>query len=184
MIFYISDLHFGHQNVIRFDKRPFETISQMDYTLIQLWNSRVRNEDTVYIVGDFAYRNEKPEEWYLRQLQGKKHLLVGNHDNKLLSNPAAVSYFESIEKMTHVTDGKHQICLCHFPICEWNGYRKGHLHIYGHIHNRREDTFQIMCKRKGAFNAGCMINAYMPVPLDELIRNNQEFGRDTGNGDV
>lgn len=125
MIFYTSDLHFGHENVIRFDNRPFRSVSEMDYTLIHLWNSRVQPDDTVYIVGDFAYRNTRPAEWYLQQLQGKKHLLIGNHDQALLDNSAAVSYFESIEKMCHVTDGKNQICLCHFPICEWNGYRRG-----------------------------------------------------------
>lgn len=175
MIFYTSDLHFGHENVIRFDNRPFRSVSEMDYTLIHLWNSRVQPDDTVYIVGDFAYRNTRPAEWYLQQLQGKKHLLIGNHDQALLEDSAAVSYFESIEKMCHVTDGKEQACLCHFPICEWNGYRKGHLHIYGHIHNRKDDTFQIMRTRTGAFNAGCMINHYMPAPLHELIKNNQRF---------
>ena len=175
MIFYTSDLHFGHENVIRFDNRPFRSVSEMDYTLIHLWNSRVQPDDTVYIVGDFAYRNTRPAEWYLQQLQGKTQLLYGNHDQALLDNSAAVSYFESIEKMCHVTDGKNQICLCHFPICEWNGYRKGHLHIYGHIHNRKDDTFQIMCDRTGALNAGCMLNHYMPVTLAELIKNNQAF---------
>ena len=175
MILYTSDLHFGHENVIRFDNRPFRSASEMDHTLIHLWNSRVQKDDTVYILGDFAYRNARPAEWYLQQLQGKKHLLIGNHDQHLLDNSAAVSYFESIEKMRHVTDGQKHICLCHFPICEWNGYRKGHLHIYGHIHNRKDDTFQIMRSRTGALNAGCMINHYMPVTLNELIRNNQKF---------
>ncbi len=175
MILYTSDLHFGHENVIRFDKRPFRTVSEMDHILIQLWNSRVQKDDIVYILGDFAYRNERPPAWYLRQLPGKKHLLIGNHDHALLKDSSAVSYFESIEKMSRITDGNHHLCLCHFPICEWNGYRKGHLHIYGHIHNRKEDTFQIMRSRTNAFNAGCMINHYMPVPLDELMKNNLDF---------
>lgn len=175
MILYTSDLHFGHENVLHFDKRPFNTVSEMDHALIQLWNSRVQKEDAVYIIGDFAYRNARPPEWYLRQLQGKKHLLIGNHDLNLLNNHAALGYFESVEKMSYITDGKNHICLCHFPICEWNGYRKGHLHIYGHIHNRKEDTFQIMRNRPGALNAGCMINHYMPVSLNELIKNNEAF---------
>ena len=46
MIFYTSDLHFGHENVIRFDNRPFRSVSEMDYTLIHLWNSRVQPDDT------------------------------------------------------------------------------------------------------------------------------------------
>lgn len=178
MILYTSDLHFGHQNVIGFDRRPFRTISEMDYTLIRLWNSRVQRDDEVYIIGDFAYRNEKPPEWYLRQLKGKKHLIIGNHDGQLLASAAAVSCFESIEKMAHITDNGHHICLCHYPICEWNGYYKNHFHIYGHIHNRKNDTYQIMKTRPGSFNAGCMINSYMPVTLQELEKNNQMFSQD------
>ena len=60
MIYYISDLHFGHRNVIGMDGRPFETIEEMDATLIRLWNERVTEGDDVYIVGDFAYRNNIP----------------------------------------------------------------------------------------------------------------------------
>lgn len=173
MIFYISDLHFGHQNVIRFDDRPFSDVNEMDRTLITLWNSRVTDDDTVYIIGDFAFRNEKPEEWYLKRLAGKKHLIVGNHDGKLLQNPAAMAYFESVDKMKHVVDGNKNICLCHFPIAEWNGFRKGNPHIFGHIHGRYNQAFQFMKQFPNALNAGCMINGYMPVTYKELVVNNQ-----------
>lgn len=74
MNLYIADLHFGHKNVIGFDQRPFNDIQEMDRVLIHLWNSRVQKDDNVYIVGDFAYRNERPEAWYLRQLKG--HILA------------------------------------------------------------------------------------------------------------
>lgn len=72
MILYMTDLHFGHRSVIGFDHRPFSDVEEMDAALIELWNRRVRAEDHVYIIGDFAYRNEKSEEWYLRQLKGHK----------------------------------------------------------------------------------------------------------------
>ena len=52
MNLYISDLHFGHTNVIRFDHRPFSDVKEMDHALIHLWNSRVNPEDDVYIIGD------------------------------------------------------------------------------------------------------------------------------------
>ena len=55
-----------------------------------------------------------------------------------------MAYFESVEKMMHVTDGDRQICLCHFPIAEWNGYHKGHWYIYGHIHGRVDDIYYFM----------------------------------------
>lgn len=86
MILYTADLHFGHRSAIEFDNRPFADVEEMDHTLIELWNRKVSREDDVYIVGDFACRNEREEEWYLRQLKGRKYLIVGNHDKKLLGN--------------------------------------------------------------------------------------------------
>ena len=175
MKLYISDLHFGHGNAIEFDHRPFADIEEMDEALIWLWNDRVQKDDEVYIIGDFAYRNAKPEEWYLERLKGKKHLIIGNHDHKLLQNEKALSYFESIEKMKHISDVGNQICLCHFPIAEWNGYRHGAYHIYGHIHGSTDETYQFMKTRDKALNAGCMINRYAPASFQELIINNEIF---------
>lgn len=169
MILYTADLHFGHENVIHFDHRPFENVESMDRAMIQLWNGRVNQDDHVYILGDFAYRNEKPEEWYLKQLNGHKHLVIGNHDKKLLKNNAAMSFFESVDKMMHVSDNGTQICLCHYPLAEWFGFYKGHSHIYGHIHSRKDETWEFMKTRKNAYNAGCMLYGYMPVSLKELV---------------
>lgn len=73
MNLYISDLHFGHKNVIKFDDRPFDNVDEMDKALICLWNDKVKTEDHIYIVGDFCYRNGRPEQWYLKQLNGHKH---------------------------------------------------------------------------------------------------------------
>ena len=179
MNLYISDLHFGHSNVIGFDKRPFCNCDEMDHTLIQLWNARVQPEDTVYILGDVCYRNEHSEEWYLQQLKGHKVLIIGNHDGRLLENPEALRYFDRVEKMMHVADDGHQISLCHFPIAEWNGYYKGAWHIYGHIHNKKNETYEMMRTRERALNAGCMINHYAPVSFKELLRNNKEFWEET-----
>jgi len=175
MNLYTADLHFGHRSVIDFDHRPFPDVETMDRMLIELWNGRVSKDDHVYILGDFAYHNEKNEEWYLRQLKGHKHLVIGNHDGKMLKNHAAMSYFETVEKMMHVSDNGVQICLCHFPIAEWNGFYKGHSHIYGHIHNRKDVTWEFMKTRKNAYNAGCMLYGYTPVSLNEMIRQQEKI---------
>ncbi|MGN0536560.1 MAG: metallophosphoesterase [Acutalibacteraceae bacterium] len=176
MNFYIADTHFGHNSVLNFDHRPFRDIAEMDRVLIKNWNARVTEKDDIYVVGDFAYKNEKPTEWYLTRLKGKKHLIVGNHDNRLVQNPTALSFFVSVDQILYVTDEmnrqNYQICLCHFPIAEWNGFYKGDLHVYGHIHSDRGESYQFM-RTKKAYNAGCMINNYMPVTLDELIVNNK-----------
>ena len=175
MILYTSDLHFGHSNVIGFDHRPFADRSEMDHVLIELWNGRVQPDDTVYIVGDLCYRSEKPPEWYLRQLKGHKYLILGNHDQPILENPKALYYLEGVEKMMHIQDGDKQICLCHYPMAEWNGYYHGTWHIYGHIHNRKSETFEFMKNQDHALNAGCMINNYTPASCNELLRNNEAF---------
>ena len=175
MNLYTSDLHFGHKNVIEFDHRPFHDVNEMDHLMIESWNSRVQPDDTVYILGDFSYRSEKELTWYLKQLKGHKILVAGNHDGKLLTNQSALSYFDGVEKLMEIADGENRICLCHFPIAEWSGYFRRSWHIYGHIHNRKNETYEIMKKKERALNAGCMINNYMPVSLEELIRNNKTF---------
>lgn len=175
MNYYIGDTHLGHANIIKHDQRPFSNIDEMDRAIIENWNNRVTNSDNIYIVGDFIYRGEKEPEWYLKQLKGKKHFIIGNHDGAVLKNDKALSYFEEVDKIMHIIDGKNHICLCHFPIAEWNGYYKGHYHIYAHIHNNLNDAYYFMKKYDRALNAGCMINNYMPVTFNELIENNRIF---------
>ena len=72
---YIADLHLGHQNCIGFDGRPFSNIDEHDKALITNWNAVVMPDDHVYVVGDFAYRTEKPVSYYTSQLHGHIHLI-------------------------------------------------------------------------------------------------------------
>ena len=175
MIYYISDLHFGHRNVIAMDGRPFATIEEMDETLIRLWNERVTDEDDVYIVGDFAYRNEYTATWYLRQLKGRKHLIIGNHDWHTTQDAKAMEHFASVEKIHRIEDNGRTVSLCHFPVAEWNGKRHGGYHVHGHIHVRRDEVYEFMSRFDRALNAGCMINGYRPATLEELMENNMRF---------
>jgi len=172
---YISDLHFGHKAVIDFEHRPFSGIDEMDAVLIQLWNSRVTKNDQVYILGDFAFHNKKPYSWYLKQLRGQKHLVIGNHDKKLLKDAEAMSYFVSVDNYLEVTDCQSRIILSHYPIAEWNNFHHGSYLIYGHIHNRTDEAYQYMKQFDRALNAGACINNYTPSSLNELIRNNKIF---------
>jgi len=177
---YISDTHFGHYNAINFDHRPFADADEMDRCLIELWNSRVFRDDNVYILGDFAYRNEREPAWYLTRLKGHKHFVIGNHDKALLSDAKAMSYFESVDSIKTLTDSLKgetaRVVLCHYPIVSWEGKNHGAWHIYGHIHRNEDDeALKVMARMDRALNAGCMINNYTPCGLSELIRNNESF---------
>ena len=175
MNYYIADTHFGHENVINFDKRPFENINEMDKVMIQQWNSVVKDEDDVYILGDFCFKSVKQPMWYIKQLKGKKHLIVGNHDNRLLKDEVAMKDIVSVNTILQVNDGEHTCILCHYPLAEWNHYHRGAWHIYGHIHNKKDKSYEFMRTQERALNAGCMINGYIPVKIEQLIENNRVF---------
>lgn len=175
MNLYISDLHFGHANVINFDHRPFVDRDEMDASLIHLWNSRVSADDDVYIVGDFCYRAGNSPDWYLKQLKGHKHLVVGNHDRVTLECENAHKYLESIDKLQHVEDNGKHIVLCHYPMAEWYKSRHGSYLIYGHIHGNKDSTYEFMKTLEHAYNAGACINNYTPASFNELVRNNEYF---------
>ena len=162
--------------VIDFDHRPFKNVEVMDEAMISLWNQRVNHDDNVYILGDFCYRNEKSAEWYLSQLKGHKHLVLGNHDTRLLDNEIAMGYCDSIDRMLYVSDSGKEICLCHYPMSEWNGSYRGHLHFYGHIHDKRDETWEYMNQGENAYNVGCMLYGYRPVRLNEIVKVNRTIG--------
>ena len=67
--FYIADLHFGHNNIIKYDNRPFKTVEEMDLTLIANWNKAVSNDDCVYILGDISWHDDDKTAQIFKQLK-------------------------------------------------------------------------------------------------------------------
>nr|MBR6778402.1 metallophosphoesterase [Clostridia bacterium] len=121
MKYFTSDLHFGHENVLRLCNRPFSCVEEMDEHLIQEWNKLVHRNDEVYILGDFSFRAEKPPEYYLDRLKGEKHLIIGNHDKSWMKKVDLDKYFKSVQWMTLVNTGKGNATLCHFPVLDGEG---------------------------------------------------------------
>lgn len=170
MNYYIADTHFGHENIIRFSKRPFANATEMDKALIDNWNSRVTDDDDVYILGDFAYRSKNPM-WYAKMLKGKKHLIVGNHDSKLINHPDLEKYFVEVTDIKTISDHGTKIVCCHYPMVEWDGYYRDVMHFYGHIHNNSSNaTNKYMQSVKNAYNVGADLINFTPRTLTEIIR--------------
>ena len=135
MIYYIADMHFSHENVIRFDSRPFADTEQMDEVLIQNWNERVTADDTVYVLGDAFWKNEENSIRIMQRLQGHKHLIQGNHDRvKGKLRPC----WESIEQYAEINDENRLVILSHYPIPFYKNQHYGAVMLYGHVHNTRE----------------------------------------------
>ena len=175
MIYYISDLHLGHANIIKLCNRPFADVDEMNAALISNWNTRITNGDTVYICGDLMFRSATEPELFLRQLRGKKHMIVGNHDSSWMKKIELSQYFESVENLKIFNNGRHKITLCHYPMMSFEGKYL----IHGHIHNNKSDSYwNLLRSMDNALNASVEINNYAPVTFDELAENNMRFKAD------
>lgn len=182
--YFISDLHFGHTNILRFDNRPFNTIEEHDATLIENWNNTVEIDDDVYILGDISWYHATKTIEIFKKLNGNKHLIKGNHDGKLLKNHELRSLFVEICDYKELTrdDGKI-IVLCHYPIPCFKNHYYGSYHLFGHVHTSFENNMMLNIKRQmeelydvqcKMFNVGCMIDyiGYAPRTLDEILNSN------------
>lgn len=185
MNFYISDTHFGHSNIIRFDFRPFNSIEEMEEKIVENWNNIVTPQDTVYILGDFIW-SRKEEEWIriLDRLTGNKVLIRGNHDLRNMS-ATLKSKFADIKPYKEITDNGKHVVMSHYPILLHKAaYNPDCYMLCGHVHNTREDAFLEKWRKElrdtwtksgdaygNVINVGCMkpyVN-YTPRTLDELI---------------
>ena len=194
MNFYIADCHFGHSNIIRFDHRPFCDIFQMEEVMTMLWNAAVRKGDHVYILGDLCWG--KADEWLrlVKQLNGQKTLILGNHD--LSSFTAELkNQFADIAPYKEVCDvGKdgssRKVLMAHYPMPFYKHANDPQYYsLCGHVHATAEnDALERLIKelRDGyqsgsvahaancgqIYNVGCMMPwmQYTPRTLDEIIR--------------
>lgn len=137
-IFYTSDLHFGHKNILKFnpETRPFSSIEEMEEGIIKTWNETVGAEDTIYILGDFSFYNLTKTVPIICRLSGKKVLIAGNHDKKLLQNSIFQNCFSSVHDYLEVKVQDHYMMMFHFPIWEWNKIHHGAIHLHGHVHGK------------------------------------------------
>ena len=172
MIYFTSDLHFGHEAVIEKCNRPFSSVEEMNETLIKNWNKVVMPDDDVYILGDMIFRAEQPPQDFLKRLRGKKHLIFGNHDVSWIKEVNLSDYFVEWGDYLLVNSGAWKATLCHFPQLHGNGKYL----IHGHLHNRRTDWYWPFYKDfDRALNAGVEINDFRPVTITQLIENNKKF---------
>jgi calcineurin-like phosphoesterase family protein len=174
MIYFIADTHFGHENILRMCDRPFASVDAMNEAIIDNWNARFTGNDTVYILGDLFYRCADPEP-ILRQLKGRKHLIVGNHDASWMDRVDLSKYFVGVDPLLEITDGTHGMTLCHYPLLTWKHKLRTYM-VHGHIHrDTTSDYFPLIAIRERMLNAGVDINGFRPVTFDELVENNRRF---------
>lgn len=176
--FFISDTHFYHKNIIKYENRPFKDVEDMNSTMIEKWNKKVKKEDTVYIIGDFAFIGKEKIAELCDKLNGIKHLIIGNHDEvnySDLANPNSFIYgkFKSVFSYKEIKLEDKIIVMCHYPFLTWNKSHHGSIHLFGHVHSNYNSNHPMREPSKNSYNVGADINNYEPCELEEIIENNK-----------
>lgn len=195
---YISDLHFYGDCINQFDKRPFNSIEEMNKYMIKQWNSIVKSGDIVIVLGDlFATKDAKQINSVLSRLNGKIRLIEGNHDKEWLKVPGVnLNRFEWIKPYAEFEDGDFLVIASHYPTFCYNHQhlktkdgRYRTFMLYGHVHNSEEakliDKLQNIVKEtittnkagetknlpSQMINCFCMRSDYKPLTLEEWANN-------------
>lgn len=129
-IFFTADLHFGHRRIIEFHPNRGADLDEMHDRLIHNWNDEVGRRDEVWVLGDFAMGPSAAIPSYFQQLNGRKHLVVGNHDH----GPTKRLPWTSVHDLHEWKQKPHRAVLCHFPLLTWNGAHHGVWMLHGHSH--------------------------------------------------
>lgn len=165
--FITSDHHFGHENIIKYCDRPFNSVDHMDWYMIEKWNSVVSKDDVVFHLGDFCLGSSEMAKRYFKKLNGKISILwnLDHHDKRWLNKDIVYnSKYHAVNMLPAIFSYKIEdsfLVLCHYPLERWNRSHYGSIHFHGHIH-RKNSTLSIVDRR---INAGVDLNNFTPINL-------------------
>jgi calcineurin-like phosphoesterase family protein len=165
MDWFTADLHFGHKNIMKYTKRPWASIEEMDEAIIAVWNACIARDDNAYVLGDFSFYPPEQSARIFHRLNGKKHLVLGNHD-KSSRQPARLPW-TSINQLLMYRNGTQRIVLCHYPLLTWESAHHGTWHLHGHCHGNLKDAGTTTRMDVGIDTAH---PSYQPYSYDEVAR--------------
>lgn len=169
-IFFTSDIHFGHTNVIKYCNRPFETAEVMDKEIVRRWNQKVSPRDDVYILGDVGLCPTDYLCKVLSQLNGNLFLVAGNHDKGHRKNDHFRKQFAWIKDLytlkvqdDDAPQGIRRIELCHYSMRAWNKHGYGSWMLYGHSHGTLPDDPHAL-----SIDVGMDCHDFAPISYEEI----------------
>lgn len=189
-IFFMSDLHYGHANVIKHDSRPFEDVTKMNEYILSVLKG-VGEEDIIFDLGDMFWKMPVDDiKAVLDQIPCKNiYKLVGNHDNYGLYFDQAPlkNYFKVISDIldVHIEHaGKdYMVTMCHYPFVSWNHKPHGSIHLHGHCHGNIDgfNSSDYSLRVDVSFGSGIAksLGTFL-IPFEEIIKyfDNKTGGMD------
>lgn len=170
MIYFTSDLHLGHHNIIKMQQRPFASTQEMNEALIATINQIVLPQDTLYILGDISHRlNTAEVEALVKRIRCHKVLIWGNHDKHTL-DPRLFHHMDNYEELHVRYNGrKYLFVLSHYPFEHWNKEEGGSIHLHGHCHGNHDYNLKQLEAHRLRYDVGVDANDYKPVSLADII---------------
>lgn len=171
MIYFTSDTHFNHTNIIRYCNRPFNCVDEMNNSLVQNWNKIITNNDVVYHLGDFALGMKEQANDIIKKLKGTIYLIRGNHDNWSLKTYEKFGFY--VLKNAPIRLDEYKLILSHVPIPDCQ-IPNGFTNIHGHIHNKNlyecgegyEPSSYSLDKH---INISCDVTNFKPVSIEKIL---------------
>lgn len=147
MVYFISDLHFNHSNIIKYCHRPFRSVQSMNNALVRNWNQVVRPQDIVILVGDIAIGDHRV---WLEKLNGNIIVVHGSHDGNV-----------GVPRVYY-----HNFLIVHDPDdapVDWHGWV-----IHGHKHNNDMQNYPFINFKNKTINVSVEVIGYRPMSLDKI----------------
>lgn len=164
MIYFSSDHHFNHVNILNHCNRPFSSVEDMDKEMVDRWNSVVKENDEIYYLGDLTLGNWETAYGYIKQLKGRIKFIKGNHDERWFPS---LNTHQKLPPIHEFKLNKKLFVLCHYSMQTWNGFYKGSIHLFGHSHGNLEGIGKSM-------DVGVDSNNFYPISIDEVLEKMNE----------
>ena len=175
-LWFTSDTHFCHENILMYCNRPFKNVVEMNNMLIQNWNNSVKPDDDIIIAGDFIHsRNLQIIHDIMDKLNGNKWLVYGNHDyqNKFERDEIRKRFnyhcYDAMdfEVLDYEVDDYVKFYISHYP-CEF--WTRNAVHLHGHVHSGKLSTSREVCKfNPFKYDIGVDNNDFKPISYEEIM---------------
>lgn len=183
-VFFTSDTHFFHKNILKHCPSRKELcnasdendIVSWDKWMVDEWNKTIKKHDIVYIIGDFAFGSAELSKKILGKLNGKKFLILGNHDG---SSDKLNNHFIQItqQKMAvfkkeqyDFLDEDMQVFMCHYPLITWPSKHYGAIQLHGHCHGRLDAYNEESPDLRVDIGIDSTIAEFKPIPLEKIYQ--------------
>lgn len=167
-IWFTSDTHFGHKNIIKFSNRPFDDEDHMNEEMIRTWNEHVGEDDIVFHMGDFSLTSPNKTKAILDRLNGNICLILGNHEKSVMRKEEVRARFTGIKEKLETTINGQFIIMCHYGMRVWNKSHHGSWMLYGHSHDSMEHEAWGRSMDVGVDSAYRILGEYRPFSFDEI----------------